>query len=219
MKNHLKRIATQRTWILDRKGAKFTLRPNPGAHKFSQGLALGFVLRDMLKLTSTMSEVEKLLNNNDILVDGKKKKDRKEIVGLFDRISIPVLNKHYTLNLDFKGRLIAEELSAKDVEQKICKVVGKTVIKGGKLQLNLYDGKNILTDKTVKVGDSVILSLPKLEIKEVLPLKEGVKVFLTKGKHAGASGKLKSLEGETARYLNEAGEEIETTKKYLYVMK
>jgi len=219
MKNHLKRIASPRTWILDRKGAKFTLRPNPGAHNFDQGLALGFVLRNLLKLASTMSEVEKLLNNNEVFVDGNRKKNRKEIVGLFDRITVPALNKHYTLNLDFKGRLVAEELPAKDAKLKICKVVGKTAIKGGKLQLNLYDGKNIITDKKVKVGDSVILSLPKLEITDVLSLKEGAKIFLTKGKHAGATGKLKTLEGETAQYINEAGEEIETTKKYLYVTK
>jgi len=204
---------------LDRKGAKINLRPNPGAHNLNQGLALGFVLRDLLKLASTMGEVEKLLNNNEVLVDGNRKKNRKEIVGLFDRITVTALNKYYTLNLDFKGRLVAEELTAKDAEFKTCKVVGKTAIKGGKLQFNLYDGKNIITDKKAKVGDSVILSLPSLEIKEILSLKEGAKVFLTKGKRAGATGKLKSLEGETAKYTNEAGEEIETTKKYLYVMK
>jgi len=219
MKNHLKRITAPKTWTLNRKGGKFTLRPNPGAHSLDKGIPLGSILRDHLKLASTLAEAQKLLNNNDVLVDGKRRKERREIVGLFDIINIPTLKKFFQVNLDKKGRLAVEEVDAKKVNTKICKVIGKTVIKGGKIQLNLYDGKNILTDKKVNVGDSVILGLPKLDIQDILPLKEGVQIFLTQGKHAGSAGKLKSLEGETARYLNEKGKEVETTKKYLYVIK
>jgi small subunit ribosomal protein S4e len=219
MKNHLKSIAAPRTWKLDRKKCKFIMRPNPGAHKFELGMPLGVILRDHLKLASTMSEVEKMLNNNDILVDGKRKRDRREIVGLFDIINVSSLNKYFQVEIDNKGRLILTEINEKNANVKICKVTGKKALKGAKVQLNLYDGKNVLTVKDVKVGDSVIFNVEKRQIEKVLPLKEGAEILLTKGKHAGSSGKLESLQGETAIYVNDKGNKIETTRKYLYVRK
>ena len=195
------------------------MRPNPGAHKFELGMPLGVVLRDHIKLASTMSEVEKMLNNNEILVDGKRKNDRREIVGLFDIIAVPLLKKYFTIEMDVKGRLILSEVDEKNANIKICKVTGKKVLKGKKVQLNLYDGKNILTDKDVKVGDSVIFNVEKRQIEKILPLKEGAEILLTKGKHAGSTGKLESLKGDTAIYVNNEGEKIETTKKYLYIRK
>ena len=125
MKNHLKSIAAPRTWKLDRKKRTFIMRPNPGAHKFEFGMPLGVILRDHLNLALTMSEVEKMLNNNEILVDGNHKTDRREVVGLFDIIAVPVLKKYFTVNMDNKGRLVLAEIDAKGANIKICKIVGK----------------------------------------------------------------------------------------------
>ena len=105
MKNHLKRIASPRTWLINRKQNKFTVRPKPGAHSLEQGLALGIVVRDLLKLASTMMEVKKLLNDQEILVDGKRRKDYRFITGLFDVITIPVLKKSFRVLLDAKGHV------------------------------------------------------------------------------------------------------------------
>ncbi len=219
MKNHLKRIAAPRTWQLDRKAAKFTLRPHSGGHSLDMGLALGSLLRDHLHVASTMNEVQKLLNTNDILVDGKRKKDRRMMVGLFDIISIPKTKQYVQIVLDSKGRLTTKEIDEKKSTVKECKVIGKTIIRGGKIQLNLYDGKNILVDtKDVSVGDSVVITMPKYTIEKVMPLKVGSHVFLTQGKHAGSSGILKELSGESARYEQKDGTIIETTKKYLFVV-
>ncbi len=218
MKNHLKRIAAPRTWQLARKSATFTLRPFPGGHGFEMGLALGSVLRDHLHLTRTMNEVQKMLHANEVLVDGKRKKDRRTLVGLFDIIGIPKISKQFQVGLDSKGRLIVTEIDAKVASMKVCRVIGKTVLKGGKIQLNLYDGKNILTKKDVKVGDSVVITLPQHEIQKVLPLKVGAKIFLTHGKHAGTSGTLKELDLKSARYELEDGTSIETARRYLFVV-
>ena len=219
MKNHLKRIAAPRTWQLDRKATKFTLRPNSGGQSLDMGFALGTLLRDHLQIASTMNEVQKILNANEIIVDGKRKKDRRTMVGLFDIISIPTTKQHVQVVLDSKGRLTTKEIDEKNITIKECKVTGKTILRGGKIQLNLYDGKNIITDtKDVRVGDSVIISMPKYTVTQVLPLKIGAHVFLTQGKHAGSSGVLKELEGETARYELANKTIIETTKKYIFVV-
>lgn len=217
MKNHLKRAVSPKTWIINRKENKFTIRPNPGAHALANGLPLGIVLRDKLNLASTTGEIKKILNNQEILVDGKRRKNHRLIVGLFDVVSIPLISKNYRLLVDTKGRLILIEISAEESKIKLSKVVGKTVLRGGKIQFNLHDGKNILTDKEAKIGDSFVLSLPKIEIKKILPFKEGAYVFLTKGKHAGDTGVLKTVKGAEATY-SARNTNIDTAKEYFFVV-
>tara|TARA_Y100000310_G_scaffold278642_1_gene297206 strand:+ start:22568 stop:23242 length:675 start_codon:yes stop_codon:yes gene_type:complete len=215
MKNHLKRIATPRTWIIDRKQNTFIMRPKPGAHPLDMGMALGVILRDKLAIGSTLSEIKKILNSKEILVDGKRQKSPRLIVGLFDVISIP--GKNYRLSLDTKGRIIVKDINDKEAKLKTCKVTGKTMMAGGKTQLNLHDGKNIITTEKVKVGDSLLLQLPDQKIQKVLPLNPGSTVFLTKGKHAGRSGSLKELQKDEAIFVHDK-QEIETAKKYLFVV-
>jgi len=217
MKNHLKRIPAPKTWIIDRKAKVFTIRPRPGAHALSNGLALGTIIRDELKLASTLTETKKVLINNEILVDGKRRKDYRFIIGLFDVLKIPALKQAYRLMLDKKGRITVNPVSETESHIKICKVVGKSILPGKKLQVNLHDGKNLNTDVKVKVGDSVVLTLPDNKIKEVLPLTAGALVFLTSGKHNGDLGKFKETKGKEAVYVKD-GEEIMTAKEYFFVI-
>ncbi len=217
MKNHLKRIASPRTWIINRKQNKFIVRPYPGAHSFEFGLPLGIILRDVLKFAASMSEVKKILNNEEVLVDGKKRKDHHFIVGLFDVLSFPKQKLHYRVLLDKKGRIIIVEIQESESKIKPCKVVGKTMLPKGKIQFNLHDGKNIISDQKANVGDSLILSLPSLKVEQVLVLQPGAIVFLQKGKHNGDVGALKEINGKEALYEKE-GATIETAKNYLFVI-
>ncbi len=217
MTNHLKRIAAPKTWVLNRKGPTFTMHPNPGAHALGSGLALGMILRDHLKLASTMGEIRKIILGNDLLVDGKKQKDYRYNVGLFDVISIPHLKKHYRISLDNKGRLVVLEIPASESSTKICKVVGKKVLAGGKIQLNLHDGKNSSSQIKAKVGDSLVLNLPDFQIKEVLDLQRGAAIFLIKGKHSGDLGVLESINKKEAQYQSD-GKKVETAKRYIFVV-
>ena len=215
MKNHLKRIAAPRTWFIDRKKNVYITRPKPGAHSMDNGMALGVVMRDVLGVASAMSEVKKILNNQEILVDGSRKKDHRLMVGLFDVISIPALKKNYRMVLDFKGRLHVIEATLEDI--KLCKVTGKTAISGGKLQFNCHDGKCILAKVSANVGDTLVYDLKKKVVKEVLKLEKDMSVFLTNGKHAGSFGKLKEIRGKEATYTKD-GEDIETVTQYLFVV-
>lgn len=217
MKNHLKRIASPKTWTINRKERKFVTRPKPGAHAFENGLPLGIVVRDVLRSSSTMAETKKILNNHEILVDGKRRKDHRFIVGLFDVLKIVRLNKHYRVIFNKKGNVIVSEIKEAESEIKPCQIVGKTALTKKQIQFNLHDGKNIVADIKANVGDTLILSLPKLEVKGVLPLQPGAIVFLTKGKHSGNLGTFKAIKNEEAIY-TKGGEEIETAKEYLFVI-
>ena len=218
MKNHLKRIASPKTWKIDRKSSKFVLRPSPGPHSFKVGLPLGVVLRDFLKLACTMREIKKMLNEKDFLIDGIRRKDHGFVIGLFDVLSIPEIKKNYRLVLDHSGRLALVEISQSEMDKKLCRIIGKTMLNSGRMQFNLHDGKNVIAaDMKAKVGDSFLVALPQGQIKESLQLVPGASVFLMKGKHAGEMGVLKTIKGKEAVYESN-GKLIETAKDYLFVI-
>src|SRR3989344_5398128 len=217
MKNHLKLVAAPKAWFVRRKTNVFTLRPSPGAHSLDYGMPLGLLLRDELKVASTMGEAQKIASNKEVMVDGVARTNHRFIVGLFDVLSIPKLKKYYRMLLDRKGRLMLTEISAKEATIKLVKVVGKTPKKGGKIQFNLHDGRNIVSDSSAVVGDSFVITLPSASITKALPAKKGAKVFLIKGKYAGAVGVLKEVKGDEATYTAD-GVDIDTAKEYLFVV-
>jgi small subunit ribosomal protein S4e len=215
--SHIKRLAVPRTWTLNRKKNKFSLKPKPGPHSMEFSLPLGIILRDFLKYAYSISEAKKILNNNQVLIDGKKRKDYRLPVGLFDVISFPNIKKNYRILLDKKGRLIIKDVNAKESGFKPCKVINKTILPKNKLQLNLSDGKNIITNKKCDVGDTVLLTLPDQKIQEIFKLKKDAFVFLIKGKYAGDSGLLQEIKNKQAIYQKD-GQKVETLKKYLFVL-
>ena len=218
MKNHLKRVTSPKSWGLPRRERVFITRPKPSGHPLDMGLPLGVVIRDLLKLASTMSEVKKILNNKEVLIDGKRRRDHRFLVGLFDVVSLPSLQKHYRMLLDLRGCLTLLETSPTEAGMKLCRVVGKTVLPGGKIQYHLHDGKNVFLETAASVGDSLSLSIPAQKAQKIFPLRAGATVLLAEGKNAGHFGVLKELRGVEATYAAPDGNTVETVKKYLFVV-
>jgi len=217
MKKHLKRNAAPRTWDIDRKIRTFIMRPKSSGHPLDTGLPLGVILRDILKLAATTAEVKKIVHHTPVLIDGKRQQEYHLQVGLFDVITLPETKQSFTAIFDRKGRVIIPELLSLWASQKVAKVVGKTILRGGKVQLHLHDGKNILTNQPVALGDSIIRSLPEGKINKVLPLQAGATAFLLRGKHRGDFGIIKEIRGKQATYLRN-NQQVETLKEYLFVL-
>ena len=146
MSRHLKRLAAPKFWKMAKKGVKWVVRPSPGPHPLKECIPLLVLVRDILKLVETADEGKKIIKRGEVLVDGKIRKDHKFPVGLFDVISIPKIGKNYRIipNKDGLGLI---EIGEKEKNKKLCKIVGKTLVKGSKIQLNLHDGKNILVEE------------------------------------------------------------------------
>lgn len=217
VRNHLKRLAAPKAWNIKRKENKFIAKPNPGAHSLKLGMPLSVFIRDILKYAKTTKEVKKILQNKDILVDGIRRKEHRFIVGLMDVISIPELKKYYRVILDKKGKIGLIDIKKDDASIKPCRITGKNKVKG-KVQLNLFDGRNILVDKDdYKVNDTVIISLPKQEIKKCIRLdKKGI-VFLIGGKRIGETGIVEDIIADKIRYKSKDGV-FETLKKYAFAI-
>ena len=218
MKNHLKTLASPKTWMVDRKDKKYIIKPKPGPQPLDYSLALSVVLRDLLKKANTVRETKKILNAKQVLVDGKIRKDYRLPVGLFDVISFPKIKEHYRILFDFKGRITIKKIDQKESTIKPHKIVGKTML-AKHLQLNFQDGKNILVKKDFKckVGDTLILDFNDKKKADLIELKKDAAIYVMRGKRSGESGILKEINGNEVTYVKNK-KEIQTLKKYLFVI-
>ena len=195
-KSHLSRLATPNTWGVARKGKKWIARPLPGPHALKHCLTLNILMKNNLEHVKTTKELKKILNDKAILVDKIVRKEYRFPVGFMDVVEIPKLNESYRIIYDTKGKLVPINSDSKETNLKLIKVIGKSLLKGGKMQFNLHDGKNILVDKKVKanVGDTVLYDLTKKVIVKSFTLEKGASVFLTGGKYVGSVGKIKDVQ-------------------------
>jgi small subunit ribosomal protein S4e len=109
-------------------------------------------------------------------------------IGIFDIISLPKINKFYRILRDKNGRHVSIEIDAEAAKTRLCKVKNKTIVAGGKVQLNMRDGANLLADNTYKAGDSIILSLEsetRFKIVDHFPFAVGNMAMVIGGRHSG----------------------------------
>jgi len=221
---HQKRSAVPKAVPLhDKKASTWMIKPLPGAHPNKYCIPLGVLLRDVLKAVRTSREIKRVLSGRLVEVDGKVRVEEKFPVGLMDVVSMPKSNKHYRILLDKKGRLAPVEIDKKDISSKVLKVTKKHTISKGKINLTFHDGRNMVGDNHVKVGDSVVVSIPKAQLKSHLKREKGSRCLIVEGKHAGNIVSLKDIiqrkGGKPSEAVVESGkEEFITVAKYLFVI-
>ncbi|MEM4181677.1 MAG: S4 domain-containing protein [Candidatus Pacearchaeota archaeon] len=179
---HKKRSQMSSEIPLPRKGTKYISK---ASHFSNKKMPLIFILRDIMGVAKTKHEARKICLEGNVKVNGKIRKDIKFPIGSRDIVTI--MNKIYKVELE-KKRYILKEV--KEENKRILKVIGKRILKGKKIQANLEDGTNILTNEKFNVGDSFAVSIPENKIIKIIPLKEGSKVEIISGKYTGSSGKV-----------------------------
>lgn len=191
VRNHLKRYAAPGFWNIRTKERTYIVRPTPGAHAISTSVPVKVAICDTLGLVKSAREASFVLNQGDVVVDGRKVKDSGFPVGPMDILSIPKLKQNFRLVTSKKG-LEFVPIEEKDAKQKLCRINGKRTVKGGKIQLELHDGRNIILKdgSAYHVGDSLLLEMPGQKIVEHIPLKEGNLILVTGGSHVGQVVKL-----------------------------
>jgi small subunit ribosomal protein S4e len=191
--SHLKRHAIPKSWPIQRKGTAFVVQPNRG---FSESLPILIILRDLLKVAQNRKEAKKMIHMKNILLNSKEVRDEKEGVLLFDVITLVPSNKNYRLVVLKNEKFSIEEIKESEANTKIIKIIGKKVLKGKKVQLNLSDGRNILSNIKCGTGDSVLLNLKSKKIEKCIPLEKNSEAIVFAGKHSGEKGKVVEINKE-----------------------
>ena len=105
-KKHLKRLAAPKSWMLDKLGGVFTVRPSSGPHKLAESMPITLFLRNRLKYALSKKEVQTILKQRLVKIDGKVRTDEKFPCGFMDVIQIEKNNENFRLIYDVKGRSV-----------------------------------------------------------------------------------------------------------------
>ena len=187
MSDHMKRLAAPRSWPLKRKVNVFIAKQTAGAHSIEESMPAVTVLRDMIGACDTAKEAKRIIGNREMIVDGKAVKSPKAPVGFMDVIQVPKMGLTFRMLLTDKGKLTLVPINADEARWILCRIENKTKVAGGKIQLNLSGGRNILVDENkYSTGDSVKLCLENNKIVADYPLAENAVVLVISGRHIGA---------------------------------
>lgn len=168
-----------------RKGTKYVAMTR--SH-IDESVPVVIAIRDMLGLAKTAKEVREMIKQKQLKVNGRTVVELNESIQLFHILEA---DKKYQLSLSSAGRFTLVETKAKD---RLAKIMGRSLISGGKMQIHLHDGTNIIGKKEYAVQDSLYLDTTNKPVKHVAFAK-GSTVFATAGKYIGQEGKLISYEG------------------------
>jgi len=198
-KKHLKRTSAPKFWNIPRKKTKFTFKPSSGPHSASECIPLIIIIRDILHFADTSREAKFIISAGEIKVDGIIRKNFNYPVGLMDVIEIPKCNLFYRIIPASRRGLILHPIEEEEANFKLCRIEDKTVVKGGHLQLNLHDGRNMLirlnnptnsTEDIYKTKDVLKISIPSQEILEHIKFDENIFSLVIAGRNLGLTGKV-----------------------------
>lgn len=230
-KKHLKRLPASKTFPIPRKHAKFTIRPSPGPHQLNTCIPLLIVIRDILKCASNGREAKRIIATGNCWVDGRVVRDYRFPVGLMDVVTIPRLKGQFRILPHPETPFVLHPISEEEASIKLAKIVKKTVVRGGELQLNFHDGRNkLLREETLEVvepelctvGSTLKMTVPAQQIQDILPLEPGVSALVTAGRNIGLQGQLLEFERQMGRgtaILQAAEEEtFRTALEFIFVV-
>jgi len=223
-KKHLKRLAAPKSWMLDKLGGVFTVRPSSGPHKLKECLPITIFLRNRLKYALNKTEVESIMKQRLVKVDGKVRTDVKFPCGFMDVIQIEKNNENFRLLYDVKGRFTVHRITAAEAKYKLCRV--RKLKMGQKIVPYLYtnDGRTIrYPDPLIKVNDSVRVDINTNKIIDFVRFENGNQCMVTGGRNTGRVGNIMHIERHPGSFdivhvKDASGHTFATRLAYIFVI-
>lgn len=175
--------------MLDKMTGTWAPRPSPGPHKLRECLPLIVFLRNRLKYALNKREVQSIVMQRLIKVDGKVRTDSNFPAGFMDVITIEKTGEKFRLLYDVKGRFTVHRISTEEAAYKLCKVRRVEFGRGGVPYLVTHDGRTIrYPDPSIKVNDTIKLDLATGKIVDFLKFDTGNLCTITGGHNLGRVG-------------------------------
>ncbi|MGQ4870878.1 MAG: 30S ribosomal protein S4e [Candidatus Thorarchaeota archaeon] len=228
-KKHLKRLPAPKHWPIKRKHGKFTTRVIPGPHRKEECITLAILLREILGYAETMREVKSILNSRQVFVDGRVRHEPRFPVGVMDVIEIKSSGDRFRLLPKIRGGLRLVRIDEDEVGFKLCRIEKKMMVPGGRLQMTLHDGRNILlpegrSPSEFHTLDTLKITVPEQKLIDSYPLKEGAYAIITQGKNIGIEGRIVAIErrfgthASTVTVEDPDGNRFQTALEYVFVV-
>jgi len=193
----LKRQMAPLFWGITRKDKRFVVTVKPGTHSRNASIPISVFLRDTIKIVTSLREAKSVIYSGKIKVDGVIRKSLHHGAGLMDVVELEGAGKVYRL-VPQEGTLLKPiEIDDSEKTKKFVTVKSKTTVKNGKTQLGFHDGRTLLDETEVSVGDTCVLQIPDVKILNVIKLEKGMNCLIMKGVNAGKIGKVDEIKEGT----------------------
>ncbi|EFC41660.1 predicted protein [Naegleria gruberi] len=194
-RKHTKRIAAPKHWMMSKLGGVYAPKPKPGAHAARESLPLLLLLRNRLKYAATAKEVNVILKQRLVKVDGLVRTDKSYPSGFNDVISIDKTNEHFRLLFDTKGRFVIHPISEREANYKLCKVTKRGTATQGVPYIQTNDGRLIrFPDPSIKVNDTVKVDIETGKVTKSVHFESGNLCMVTGGHNQGRIGEIVNRE-------------------------
>ena len=140
-----------------------------------------------------MHEVKTIVSAGKVKVDGIERRDVKFPVGLMDVIDLTPTGQSYRLVPRDSKLLVHVEIQNAENMVKFAKVTSKVTTNGGKLQYGFHDGKTMISDQQISVGDTCLIDFQNHTIKNIVRFEKGNLGLITSGDNAGSFGKIEDI--------------------------
>ena len=193
----LKRQMSPLFWKINRKDKRFVITVRPGSHPKNNSIPSAVLLRDTLNIVNTLREAKSSIYGGKVKVDGVIQKSLHHSIGLMDVVELENTNDIYRLVPKNGQTLFPIKINENEKSKKLVRVKSKTSIKGGRTQLGFHDGRTIITDTSVNVGDTCLLQIPEQKILDVIKFEKNSQVIIIKGTNAGRVGTVNEIKEGT----------------------
>lgn len=186
-------------WFLkiSKKEYKWTVRAEPGPHPIQRAIPLGILVRDYLGIATSLKEAKMIIASGKVYVDGRPRKSYKYPVGLMDVVYVKGLEKYFRIVPDVHRVIMPIEIGKEEANFKLVRIRNKTTVKGGKIQLNLEDGRNILLSpeeaSKYKTLDTLKIEIPSQNILGKYEITPGNYAVIIGGRNVGVHGKISDI--------------------------
>lgn len=223
--NRQKRMSYTGRVQLKRKEYIWTFNQSAGMHSKTNGATLGSIIRDVLHFADNTREIKYIMQSKTVLVDGKRVKDYRMPLGLFDILEFKENSKKYRLFLTHNNKIMLKELRKDERDVRPCRITKKTILGKDKLQLGFDNGFTMLLPKTkdVAVGDTIEFDVVKQKFDKVIKLTTGSRIYVIGGPHVSKIGILKNIVKGDVTKANEVTVEsgnttFKTRDKYVFAI-
>ncbi len=193
----LKRQMAPLFWGITRKDKRFVVTVKPGGHKKNTSIPSAVLIRDTLQLASTLREAKSVVYGGKVKVDGVTRKSIHHGIGLMDVIEFEGVPDVYRLVPKDLHVLKPIKINSSEKTKKLLKVTSKVTVKGKKTQLGFHDGRILVSDTKVNVGDTCVVQIPETKILDVIKLEKNAQVIVTSGVNVGKMGKVNEIKAGT----------------------
>lgn len=193
----LKRQMAPLFWGITRKDKRFVVTVRPGGHKKNASIPTAVLVRDTLKFANTLREVKSVIYGGKVKVDGVTRKSIHHGVGLMDVVEFDGMSDVYRLVPKDLEVLKPIKIDPSEKTKKMLKVTSKVTVKGKKTQLGFHDGRILVSDVKVNVGDTCIVQIPETKILDIIKLEKNAQVVVTSGVNVGKMGKINEIKPGT----------------------